>query len=90
LRVALGARPFDVARLVLTHGVAPIASGLGLGSAAAFLASRAIEAQFFGVSAADATTVAFVLAVVTATGALACAAPARRALRIDPAVTLRE
>ena len=90
LRVALGARPFDVARLVLTHGVAPIASGLGLGSAAAFLASRAIEAQFFGVSAADATTMTFVLAVVTATGALACAAPARRALRIDPAVTLRE
>ena len=90
LRVALGARPFDVARLVMTHGAAPIAVGLGLGTVAAFLASRAIEAQFFGVTAADSTTLGFVLAVVTATGALACAAPARRALRIDPALTLRE
>ena len=90
LRVALGARPLDVARLVVTHGVSPIAVGLVLGTVAAFAASKAIEAQFFGVSAADAPTIAFVLAVVATTGALACSAPTRRALRIDPAVTLRE
>jgi putative ABC transport system permease protein len=90
LRVALGARPFDVALMVVAHGVAPIAVGLGLGTAGAFAASKAIEAQFFGVSAADAPTIAFVLAVVTATGALACSAPARRALNINPAVTLRD
>ena len=56
LRVALGARPFDVARLVSPMASRRSRSGLGLGSVAAFLASRAIEAQFFGVSAADATT----------------------------------
>ena len=90
LRVALGARPFDVGRLVVRHGAVPIAAGLAFGAVAAFLASRAIEAQFFGVTAVDPITGGFVLALVTLTGALACAAPARRAIRIDPALTLRE
>jgi ABC-type antimicrobial peptide transport system permease subunit len=90
LRLALGARPFDVGRLVIRHGAIPIAAGLAFGAIAAFLASRAIQAQFFGVTAVDPITGGFVVLVVMLTGALACAAPARRAIRIDPALTLRD
>jgi putative ABC transport system permease protein len=87
---AFGARPFDIGRLGIRHGAVPIAAGLPCGAIAAFGAARTIESQLFGVTAVDPIAAGFVLTVVTVAGAIAGAVPARRAIRIDPAVTLRE
>jgi len=89
LRMALGGRPADIARLVLGQGLGLVGLGLLLGSAGALAASRGLAALLVGVSPSDPLTFAIVLAVLSATGLAACALPARRATRIDPAVALR-
>jgi predicted lysophospholipase L1 biosynthesis ABC-type transport system permease subunit len=87
VRVALGARPVHVARLVLSDGLRPALAGLGPGIAAALLASRLLTTLLFGVSPTDALTLAGASALLLA---VAAALPARRALAVDPATTLRE
>ncbi len=89
IRVALGAEPGGVARLVLRRGLALTLAGVGAGLAGAFALARVLESVVFGVSATDPYTFLAAAPVLIATGAAASWLPARRAARIDPVVALR-
>jgi predicted permease len=89
IRVALGARPAEVMRLVVGEGLVLSLLGLGLGLAGALALTRFMASLLFGVSATDGAAWAAAGAVVLATALLACGAPARRATRIDPVAALR-
>jgi len=90
LRLALGARRGRVFRDVVATGMAAVAIGLAIGIAGAAAATRLLERLLFGVTPHDASTFAAVAALVAMAAFTACAIPALRATRIDPAVTLRE
>ena len=89
IRVALGARPRDVMRLVVGQGMAAVAVGLVLGVAGALALTRVLEGLLYEVSATDPLTFAGGVAVLTLTALGACYLPTRRALRVDPAEALR-
>jgi len=89
VRMALGANPGDVLRLILRDGGKIVGIGMVAGLITAVLSSRAIQAQLFETSAFDGLTLAVVLATLAAAATLACFIPARRAARIDPVVALR-
>jgi predicted permease len=89
VRVALGARPGDVARLVLRSGLAPVVIGTLLGMAGALGASRLIGNVLYGVTPLDPPTYLASGVVLVVVGALACAAPAWRASRVEPMQALR-
>lgn len=90
VRVALGAGARDVLRLVLAEGAMVTAAGLALGLAAAAAGSWWLRAQLVGVAPWDPVALTAAVAVLILTALLACAVPAGRALRIDPADVLRE
>ena len=90
LRVALGASPGRVLRLIIGQGMRPIAIGIGIGLAGALMLSRFIGSLLFGVKPADPLTYTSVALTVTAAALLACYVPARRALLVDPIAALRE
>jgi putative ABC transport system permease protein len=89
VRVALGAAPRSVLRLVAAEGFRLTAVGMAVGTAAAVVVSRAMRTVLFGVSPADPTTYAAVLVVFATTACAALVIPARRALAVDPLVALR-
>jgi len=89
IRVAIGARPSDVFRLVMGQGLTLAAIGLALGLAGAFVASRVVANLLFGVSPTDPLVFSAVPALLAAVAALASWMPARRALKVDPLVALR-
>jgi len=89
LRIALGAEPSDVLRLVLREGMMPVAAGIAAGLAGAALLARVMQSLLFGMDALDPSTFAAVAMMLTVVALLACYLPARRALRVDPAATLR-
>ncbi len=90
VRVTLGARPLDVARLVVREGLWPAALGVALGLAGALAAARLVSKLLFGVGPTDALTLAEASLLLLLVAALASALPARRALRMKPSVALRE
>ena len=90
VRVALGARTSDIVWLIMKEGVKFCAAGIALGIAGALAASRSLSSELHGVSAADPATYAGVSFVVVIVTFLACYVPTRRALRVDPQVTLRD
>jgi predicted permease len=89
VRVALGADPRAVLRLVAREGFAVTAAGMIAGTLAAAASSQALRTLLFDVSPADPLTYAAVLALFAAVACAAVAIPARRALRVDPLVALR-
>jgi len=89
LRMALGARTTDIARLVAVQGGIPTAIGLVSGVAAAMAIARVLSGLLFGVSAADPWSIAGVALVLGVAAAAAMYVPARRASRIDPLTALR-
>jgi putative ABC transport system permease protein len=90
VRIALGADRGDVLRLVLRQGMGLAVLGIGIGLGAALALTRLIESQLYGVTATDPSTFLLVAGVLTATALLANLIPAVRAMRMDPAVVLRE
>ncbi len=90
VRVALGAQPKDVLRLVLAGGMTLVGVGIVTGLVAAALATRALDALVFGVSSRDVTTFAVATALLVAVALVAHWIPIRKALRVDPAVALRQ
>jgi putative ABC transport system permease protein len=89
IRMALGADPGAVVRLVAVEGMRLTAVGMVAGTVAAALMSRAMRGMLFDVSPADPATYVAVLAIFAATACAALIVPARRALRVDPLVALR-
>lgn len=89
VRVALGASHSNIWRMVLKSGMRPSAIGLVLGLMLAFGITRVLGAILVGVSPTDALTFVVVSATLVAAAILGCTLPARRAMRIDPAVVLR-
>ena len=90
IRVALGAERKSILRLVASEGALLAATGLGLGIAGALLLTRLLEGLLYGVGPLDPLTFAVVPAVLGVLTMLACLQPARRAMAVDPAVTLRQ
>jgi ABC-type antimicrobial peptide transport system permease subunit len=90
VRVALGATPQNILRLIVGQGMRPILLGIAAGLAGAFWLSRFVAGLLFGIEAADPLTFAGVAAIVTLTALAACCVPALRALRINPVTALRE
>jgi putative ABC transport system permease protein len=90
VRIALGADRGAVLRLVLRQGMKLALLGIGIGLGAALVLTRLIESQLYGVAATDPATFALMAAVLATTALLANLIPAVRAMRMDPAVVLRE
>ena len=89
IRMALGAHASDVSRMVLLQGMRPVAAGLVIGIAVALALGRLLQALLFEIRPGDPWVLASVVLVLGASAALACFAPARRATRVDPAISLR-
>jgi predicted permease len=90
VRVAMGAAPRDLLRLLMWDSLRPVVLGLAVGAAAALLASRVVvAAMFFGVSPQDPIALAGAAAILLAAAALAVLAPTRRAAGVDAAFVLR-
>jgi len=89
LRLALGATPSGVMRMILTEGFRLALGGIGLGLLATFAMVRLISAQLYGVSAHDPLSLILVTALLASISLLACLLAARRALHVDPAIALR-
>jgi ABC-type antimicrobial peptide transport system permease subunit len=90
IRLALGGSRGDLFRLVVGQGMAVVGSGVGLGLIAALAAARAMSSLLFGVGAADPLTFAAVAGLLLLVALAACALPARRAIRMQPAMVLRD
>jgi len=89
VRAALGASRADIVSLVLGQGLRLTALGIVLGLAAATIATQALVTLLFGISRLDPVTYTGVIVLLALTAAVACAIPAWRAARVDPATTLR-
>jgi len=89
VRVALGASPRSVLRLVVGQGMGLAVAGVVAGIAGAFVLTRLMSAVLFEVQATDPATFALVVVVLLGAALIASWLPARRALRIDPVQALR-
>jgi putative ABC transport system permease protein len=90
IRMALGAEPRSVLRLVMGQGFRMTALGLAIGLAGAFMLTRLLASLLFEVTPYDAASFAGVSLLLAAVALLACWIPARRAARVDPLVSLRD
>jgi predicted permease len=89
LRMALGATPGEVLRLVLHEGAAVTAAGVASGLLAALAVTRLLRRLLYGVDPADPLTLVAVAVLLGVVGLVACLLPARRATLVDPLVALR-
>jgi putative ABC transport system permease protein len=89
IRMALGAQPDSVHKLILRQGLRPVLAGLAAGLLVSLATMRALASLLYGVTATDPPTFLAVSAVLLAISALAGAIPARRAARVDPMAALR-
>jgi predicted permease len=89
VRMALGARHFDVLRLVLADGARMMLIGVAIGAVAALGLTRWMASMLFGVAPTDPPTFAAVAVVLCGVGLCACYVPAHRAMRVDPILALR-
>jgi predicted permease len=90
VRLALGAQPGDISRLILERGAVLIAVGLGIGLAAGVAVVRGVASLLYGVRPFEPSLVALSAVPIVAVAFAACWLPARRAARVDPIVALRE
>ena len=90
IRIALGARPQSLVRLILARGMAIVVVGVALGLVITYGLGRALDSLLFGVSATDVRTLGAAAVVLVLAAGVAAWLPARRASRVDAAVSLRE
>jgi ABC-type antimicrobial peptide transport system permease subunit len=89
LRLALGARPADVRRLVTRHALLDTALGLLIGVSVAVASMRVLATLLFGVRPTDPVALGGAMVVVVVAAVMASWLPARRAAHLDPAIALR-
>jgi putative ABC transport system permease protein len=90
IRMALGARGGEVARMVIGQGLALTVVGIAIGLAGGLALHRLVASLLFGVSATDPVTLVGVSGLLAAVAVFACYLPARRATRVDPVIALRD
>ena len=90
IRMAIGARPFDVLRMVLGQGLMFTAIGIAVGIAIALASGRFVQTFVVGASLRDPSILVGVPAILAAVMLAACWLPARRASRVDPIRALRQ
>jgi putative ABC transport system permease protein len=89
IRVALGARPGEIFRLVLRQGMTLVVVGLVVGLIVAAIVMRLLASFLYGVSTTDALTFTTIPVLLTLVALLACYLPARRATKVEPLIALR-
>jgi ABC-type antimicrobial peptide transport system permease subunit len=89
IRVAMGASPRDILRMVLRQGLGVVGIGLVLGLFIALAGTRLMSGLLVGIKSTDPLTFTVVVLMLTAIALFACWIPAHRATRIDPLVALR-
>ncbi len=89
LRLALGAQPQDVLRMLLKDTLVVVMAGLAVGIPAAYAGTRLVASQLYGLDATDPLSFAFAAGAMTCVAAIAGLLPARRAARVDPMFALR-
>jgi len=89
IRMALGARPRTILRVVIGEGLRLTLIGVGIGVLAALAAKRLLSAMLFGVSASDQLTIAGIALLLAVVALVASYVPARRATKVDPIIALR-
>src|SRR5690606_8257352 len=90
IRMALGARRAQVARMVVAGGLGLAGIGLALGFVGTLVMGRALRSQLYGVALLDPVTLVGVLGLLALSAIVATLLPARRAARLDPSRSLRE
>jgi len=90
LRMAIGAQAGDVLRLILGGGMKLALIGVAIGTAGALALSQLVASMLYGVTPFDPVSYAMTAVALLAVAALACYLPARRAMRIDPILALRQ
>ena len=89
VRLALGAQPREIVRLVLSRGMLLLGIGTAIGLPVSFVLARLLASLLFGVSATDAAIFSGTTIFLALVALAACYIPARRAMRVDPMVALR-
>ncbi|MFZ0062956.1 MAG: ABC transporter permease [Pyrinomonadaceae bacterium] len=89
IRMAIGAQPKDVFKMVIGEGMALALIGVGLGLLGAFALTRLMVTMLFGVEPTDPATFLSIAFLLTSVALIACYIPSRRATKVDPLVSLR-
>lgn len=89
IRMALGAKPYDILKIVIGKGLLLALVGAAIGIGAAIGVTRFISAMLYGVQANDPVTTISVVILLAVVALVACLIPARRAMRVDPLIALR-
>ena len=90
IRMALGAKPGDVWRFIMRSGARLVLAGVAAGIAGALALTKFLESLLYGLKSSDPATFAAVAILLASVALLACHVPARRAMRIDPIIALRQ
>jgi putative ABC transport system permease protein len=89
VRMALGAHPRDIRKLILNYAAALLVGGTVVGLSFAFVLGQLMRSLLYQVKPADGLTIAIGAGVIVAVAGIACYLPARRAMKVDPMVALR-
>jgi putative ABC transport system permease protein len=89
IRMAIGAQPRDVFRMVIGQGMTLALIGVGIGLIGAFALTRLMASMLFDIAPTDPVTFAVIAVLLTTVALLACFIPGRRATKVDPVISLR-